>query len=91
MDSDCSVRDYEYKLNALRLLKQALDSRLITWAQYNTKQEEFLNVVKFTPPQVTLDTTTQVAIKVQQMEDDLERVQSGIDILVCALHTTCLP
>lgn len=67
------ARDYEFKLNSLRLLKQALDSHLITWAQYNTKQEEFLNVVKFTPPEVSLDTTSLVAIKVQQMEDDLER------------------
>jgi hypothetical protein len=64
MESSLLARDYECKLNSLKLLRQALDNQLISWAQYNTKQEEFLNVVNFHPPQEHLDTSRKVAIKV---------------------------
>lgn len=40
MESAIMIRDYECKLNSLKLLRQALDNRLISWAQYNSKQEE---------------------------------------------------
>lgn len=67
--------DYEVKLNALRCLKQAMESGLITRIQYNVKQEEFLGVVNF-PPLQTSDTNHQVAVIMRQMESDLERAKA---------------
>jgi hypothetical protein len=92
MDPAAVARDYECKLNSLKLLKQALDNQLISWAQYNSKQEEFLEVVHFHPQHPYLDTNLKVAMKVQEMEEGLERVQAKgmltYMIILCKFRVT---
>lgn len=67
--------DYQLKLNALTVLKQALEGNLITLEQYTLKQQEFLSVVDFRPA-LGQDTNHQVALVVQRMERDLERARA---------------
>lgn len=66
--------DYEIKLNAMKVLRQALESGLITQTQYNLKQEEFLDVVHFNTP--SHDTSYKVAAILRQMEKDLESART---------------